>query len=84
MIPLPPYWLREWFARSRYRCQCVRPSIRKCWECRASYGRAFLGRHVEHGDGGGIQNTIGVVFELPCITVIESSSLATKGNSPFG
>lgn len=37
--------------------------------------RAFLGRHVEHGVGAGIPNTVGAVFDLPCVTVEPSVAL---------
>ena len=51
--------------------------------------RTFLGRHVEHGVGAGIPNTVGAIFDLsrvtikPCIAFDEPDAIGGAASEPM-
>ena len=51
--------------------------------------RTFLGRHVEHGVGAGIPNTVGAIFDLsrvtikPCIAFDEPDAIGGATSEPM-
>ena len=51
--------------------------------------RTFLGRHVEHGVGAGIPNTVGAIFDLsrvtikPCIAFDEPDAIGGAAAEPM-